>query len=79
MIEIRIPKTGDAIEEGTLVEWHAGDGATVAEGELLYTLETEKTEMEIESPCAGVLTRLGEEGEEYPVGQLIGKIDQSAS
>jgi pyruvate/2-oxoglutarate dehydrogenase complex dihydrolipoamide acyltransferase (E2) component len=79
MTEIRIPKTGDAIEEGTLVEWHAADGAKIAEGDPLYTLETDKTEMEIESPCAGVLARIGEEGEEYPVGELIARIDEQAA
>ena len=79
MTEIRIPKTGDAIEEGTLVEWHVADGVKIAEGDPLYTLETDKTEMEIESPCAGVLTRIGEEGEEYPVGELIARIDEQAA
>ena len=76
MTEIRIPKTGDAIEEGTLVEWLVADGAEIAEGDALYTLETEKTEMEIEAPCSGVLTRIGEEGEEYEIGHLLATIDE---
>jgi 2-oxoglutarate dehydrogenase E2 component (dihydrolipoamide succinyltransferase) len=76
MTEIRIPKTGDAIGEGTLVEWFVADGAEVAESDPLYLLETDKTELEIEAPCAGVLTRIGEAGEEYPVGELIATIDE---
>ena len=79
MTEIRIPKTGDAIEEGTLVAWLVEDGGKAVEGEPLYTLETDKTEMDIEAPCSGILKRIGEEGEEYPVGELIATIDEDAA
>jgi pyruvate/2-oxoglutarate dehydrogenase complex dihydrolipoamide acyltransferase (E2) component len=72
--EIRIPKPGDAVMEGTLVEWLASDGARVKAGEVIYLLETDKVEMEIESPCAGVLKHIGREGEVYPVGELIATI-----
>jgi pyruvate/2-oxoglutarate dehydrogenase complex dihydrolipoamide acyltransferase (E2) component len=72
--EIRIPKPGDAVMEGTLVEWMASDGAHVEAGEVIYRLETEKVEMDIEAPCAGVLRHIGQEGEVYPVGELIATI-----
>jgi pyruvate/2-oxoglutarate dehydrogenase complex dihydrolipoamide acyltransferase (E2) component len=72
--EIRIPKPGDAVMEGTLVEWVAADGARVAAGEVIYKLETDKVEMDIEAPCAGVLKHVGQEGEVYPVGELIATI-----
>lgn len=74
MTEVRIPKTGDAVEEGTLVEWLVEDGARVERGDALYLLETDKVEMEIESPCAGVVSRVGTAGEVYPVGKLIATI-----
>lgn len=74
MTEIRIPKPGDAVMEGTLVEWVAADGARVAAGEVIYKLETDKVEMDIEAPCAGVLKHVGQEGEVYPVGELIATI-----
>jgi pyruvate/2-oxoglutarate dehydrogenase complex dihydrolipoamide acyltransferase (E2) component len=73
--EIRIPGLGAGMSEGTLVQWHAEDGATVDQGQLLYTLESEKTAEDIESPVAGVLRRKGEEGEVYPVGEVIGVIE----
>lgn len=74
MTELRIPKTGDAVEEGTLVEWLVEDGARVAVGQSIYLLETDKVEMEIEAPVAGTLTRIGEAGEVYPVGELVATI-----
>ena len=73
--EIRIPALGAGMSEGTLVEWHVVEGGSVAPGTLLYTLESEKTAQEIEAPVAGVLRRLGQEGEVYPVGELVGSID----
>ena len=75
MTEIRIPKPGDAIVDGTIVEWLCADGARVEEGEVIYRLETEKAEIEIEAPAAGVLRRLGVEGETYPVGTLVATIE----
>ena len=74
MIEIRIPKPGDAIVEGTIARWLAPDGAAVREGQALYLLETEKVELEIEAPTAGVLRHVGVEGRTYPVGALVATI-----
>ena len=70
--EIRIPGLGAGMTEGTLVEWHKQDGAAVAPGDLLYTLESEKTSQDIEAQEAGVLKRSGQEGEVYQVGDVIG-------
>lgn len=61
--------------EGTLVEWLVVDGQTVAAGDLLYRVETDKVENEIEAPVAGVVRITGEEGETYDVGTQIGSIE----
>ena len=74
MTEVRLPKTGDAVEEGTLVEWLVADGARVERDEPLYLLETDKVEMEIYAPCAGVVTHVGRAGQVYRVGELIATI-----
>ena len=72
-VEIRIPKLGMEMTEGTLGRWLAGDGAAVAQDEPLYLLETDKVETEITSPSAGVLHHIGEEGITYAVGEVIGE------
>jgi 2-oxoglutarate dehydrogenase E2 component (dihydrolipoamide succinyltransferase) len=74
MTEVRLPKTGDAVEEGTLVQWLVENGARVERGAPLYLLETDKVEMEIEAPCAGVVSHVGTAGEVYRVGELIATI-----
>lgn len=63
------------MSEGTLVEWLVSDGQTVNVGDILYRIETDKVENEIEAPAAGVVHLSGVEGETYDVGTQIGSID----
>jgi pyruvate/2-oxoglutarate dehydrogenase complex dihydrolipoamide acyltransferase (E2) component len=72
---ISIPKLGVSMTEGTLVEWLVEDGQAVEPGDVLYRLETDKVENDIEAPVAGVVHLSGEEGETYEVGTQIGSID----
>ncbi|MEY4371898.1 MAG: hypothetical protein RL219_667 [Actinomycetota bacterium] len=71
---ISIPKLGFSMTEGTLIEWMVPDGAQVEAGQIIYRLETDKVENDIESPAAGVLRISGVEGEVYEVGTQIGEI-----
>jgi 2-oxoglutarate dehydrogenase E2 component (dihydrolipoamide succinyltransferase) len=73
--EIRIPKLGMSATEMTLVEWMYGDGDEVEAGEVIYTVETDKSTTEIEAQTSGVIRPTGEEGEIYKVGDLIGAIE----
>lgn len=74
-VPISIPKLGVSMTEGTLVEWLVADGDTVNVGDILYRVETDKVENEIEAPSAGVIRITGEEGETYEVGTQIGLIE----
>lgn len=51
--EIRIPKLGMSAVEMTLVEWMFGDGERVEKGDIIYTVETDKSTTEIEARPAG--------------------------
>lgn len=53
--EVKVPKLGFSMSEGTLTEWLVEDGATVKEGQPLYALESEKAVQEIEAPASGTL------------------------
>jgi pyruvate/2-oxoglutarate dehydrogenase complex dihydrolipoamide acyltransferase (E2) component len=74
-VPINIPKLGVSMSEGTLVEWLVSDGDQVTEGQLLYRIETDKVENDVEAPVAGVIRITGEEGETYAVGDPIGEIE----
>jgi pyruvate dehydrogenase E2 component (dihydrolipoamide acetyltransferase) len=70
--QVIMPALGMAQETGTLLTWHKREGETVQKGELLMTVATDKTDVEIEAPVDGVLRGVTlKEGEEAPVGQVI--------
>ncbi|MGN6691618.1 MAG: biotin/lipoyl-containing protein [Sphingopyxis sp.] len=73
--ELRIPKIGMSATEMTLNEWMFGDGERVEVGDIIYTVETDKTTVEIEAQVAGILRPTGVEGEVYPVGAVVGTIE----
>jgi len=72
--QVLLPKIGFSMNEATLVEWMVPDGATVAEGQPLYALESEKSVQEVESPAGGVLKIIAALGEVYPVGAVLAEI-----
>ncbi len=69
-----MPKMGDAMEEGTLLEWKKQDGETVKSGDVIAEIETDKSNVEIEAEDAGVLHVKAEAGAVLPVGTVIAVI-----
>jgi pyruvate dehydrogenase E2 component (dihydrolipoamide acetyltransferase) len=67
-----MPKMGDAMEEGTLLQWLKSEGEEVSEGDPIAEIETDKVTMELEAEDAGKLAQLiASEGQEVPVGEAI--------
>lgn len=73
-VQIILPKLGFSMADAMLSEWLVEDGAQVSEGQALYSLESEKSVQEVESPASGTLKILCPAGEEYPVGHILGEI-----
>ncbi len=73
-VDIILPKIGFAMNDAVLSEWLAADGAAVTEGAPLYSIESEKSTQEIESPATGTLKILKPVGETYEVGTVLGEI-----
>ncbi|MGH3108623.1 MAG: dihydrolipoamide acetyltransferase family protein [Rubrobacter sp.] len=72
MPEVIMPKMGDAMEEGTLLQWLKSEGEEVSEGDPIAEIETDKVTMELEAEDAGKLAQLiASEGQEVPVGEAI--------
>ena len=72
MTEVIMPKMGDGMEEGTLVEWLKKDGEKVRTGEVIGNIQTDKATLELESPGSGMLTGfLIKPGDTVPVGVPI--------
>jgi len=77
MTEIRMPRLGEAVTEGYLIEYYIVDGGAVTAGDLLYRVETAKAETDIEAPVSGVVRHVATVENEYPVGELIAVIDEA--
>lgn len=73
--EIILPQIGFSMSEATLVEWFAQDGATVTEGDNLFSIESDKSVNEVEAPASGVLRIKGVAGEVYKVGEVLATIE----
>ena len=71
--EITMPRLSDTMSEGTVAKWRKQVGETVAKGEILVEIETDKATMELESFQQGVLgSIIIEEGQTVPIGEPIG-------
>ena len=76
MTEVRIPKLGVSMEDGIITTWYVDDGQHVNEGEPLYSLGTDKTDTDIDSPATGTVRLIGELEVTYPVGEVIAEISE---
>ena len=79
MAEVIMPKMGDAMEEGTLLQWLKQDGETVKAGEVIGEIETDKSNVEIEAEEDGVLHIQTQPGTVVPVGKVIAVIGDVVS
>ena len=78
MTEITMPRLSDSMEEGTIVAWLRSDGETIAVGDDLLEIETDKATVAYESPAAGVLAIVAAAGETLRVGAAIATIGETA-
>jgi pyruvate/2-oxoglutarate dehydrogenase complex dihydrolipoamide acyltransferase (E2) component len=83
-ITVKLPKFGLTMEEATLNGWSIAVGEPVAQGQTIATIESEKVEMELPSPVAGVVAEhLVQPGDTVPVGTplavLVSDADELAS
>ena len=66
---LKMPKVGDAANEVLVVGIKVAPGDTVAAGDTLFTVETDKTTVDVPSPAAGrVVEILLKLDDELPTG-----------
>lgn len=76
MPDVRLPKWGLSMREATIVRWHRQPGDRVEQGEALADVETDKVDVTLESPHAGVLSRILVNADEtVPVGTVLAVIE----
>ena len=78
-IEVPMPKLSMTMEEGELISWVKHEGDQVRAGDVIAEVNSDKVEMEVESPADGTLVRLAAaEGEVVPVGAPIATLETEA-
>jgi len=75
IFEIKMPKLGESVTEGTIVKWSVEPGDNVNEDDSLFEVTTAKVNAEIPSPVAGTITKiLFKTGDIVPVGAVVALI-----
>ncbi len=77
--EVIIPNAGESVTSANVAQWHKADGDTIAKGDVLLTIETDKVSQELEAEVAGTLQILTPEGEEVAIGAVVAKITEGAA
>jgi pyruvate dehydrogenase E2 component (dihydrolipoamide acetyltransferase) len=78
-IEVPMPKLSMTMEEGELIAWVKQEGDQVRAGDVICEVNSDKVEMEVESPADGTLVRhAAAEGDVVPVGAPIATLATEA-
>jgi len=77
--EIKMPKLGESITEGTILSWSVKVGDIIQEDDVLFEVNTAKVSAEIPSPVAGkVVEILFKEGDTVAVGTVVAVVDMGS-
>ncbi|THE66122.1 2-oxo acid dehydrogenase subunit E2 [Salinadaptatus halalkaliphilus] len=75
MQELTLPKLGQAMEEGLVLEWHCDVGDELTAGDPVVVIESEKTSHEIEADQDGrLLAKRVDAGDTVPIGTTLGYV-----
>ena len=72
--EIYLVKVGMSMTEGMVAEWFIPDGGSVKKGELVYALETEKVNLDVDAEYDGTVKHLVDVGVMLKPGDVVGYI-----
>ena len=78
-VEIKIPQAGESVTSGVIARWIKKDGEYVNRDEPVLELETDKVNLEVPSPVAGVVKTMASAGDTVKIGQVVGSIDDKAA
>ncbi len=75
-VDVVLPELGESVTDAILVEWLKSDGEAVTVDEPLAVIETDKADVELPAPSAGVLHTLKADGDTIEIGETIATIDE---
>ena len=76
MADLVLPQLGETVTEGTITRWFKNPGDSIAVGEMLYEVSTDKVDSEVPSPMEGVISEIRvPEGETVDVGTVLAIVE----
>jgi len=76
-VKVIMPQAGQDLETGVVKQWLKAEGDSVAKGEPIVQIETEKVNLDVEAPAAGVLLKIVvPSATETPIISTIGVIGE---
>ncbi len=77
---IVVPEVGESIVDARVAKWLKQEGDAVVAGEALVELETDKVDVEVAAPKAGVLKSIAhKDGADVKIGDVLGTIEEGAA
>ena len=71
-MNVLMPQLGETVTEGTIAKWYKSVGDTVAAGDVLFEIETDKTSMEVPALAGGILAEIrAQKGQTVPVNAVV--------
>lgn len=81
-VALKMPKMGESITEGTIINWLFAEGETFEEGDILLEVATDKVDNEVPAPVSGILSKIIYQAKAVvPVGETLAilEFDKSTS
>jgi len=76
LVDVIMPKLGESITEGTIIQWRKNVGDTIEKDEILLEIGTDKVDSEIPSPAVGIIKEiLAQPNDILPVNEVIARIE----
>jgi pyruvate dehydrogenase E2 component (dihydrolipoamide acetyltransferase) len=71
-MNVLMPQLGETVTEGTIAKWYKSVGDTIAAGDVLFEIETDKTSMEVPALAGGILAEIrAQKGQTVPVNAVV--------
>lgn len=76
--ELKMPKMGESITEGTIINWLIAEGDSFDEGDIILEVATDKVDNEVPAPAAGTLIKTMFQAKDVvPVGEVMAILEVS--
>src|SRR4029077_8202039 len=71
-VQVTLPRMGESVTEGTVLEWHKQEGDRGEADEILVEVSTDKVDAEVPAPTSGTVVKIhAAEGDTIAVGEVL--------